>query len=362
MSGADQPTAGVALKPCPFCSSGELVALEVDHLTEADGKEMVTAAVVCRKCGARGRRVEDERPVAVAKALHNWNTRTPASGAVEAATGGEAVVRDGQLLISIDVDALPIILSGSVALGAVGGLWKVTDAAAFAKEVCGSLNAESENGTTRVHTMFDSAFSHAIEYGAEGVEEVDEDAFEVEAARLQAEALAALTSSPKAEVDMPKGPPQFAMVWLNRGAYPASLVDALNGYMTGGSSRCLEALETLGVKVMHRVEEPPHQPLQGGEDSAAAWRETFIAEEADGPACGILIDLPDGSQIWTGEASDKLLVEAAADDLSPEDSGHFLVFAAKGREPRVIAQLSGIEDGMTLARALATSLQTEVQP
>lgn len=101
-------------------------------------------------------------------------------------TGAEAVIRDGQIVISIDVDALPLIVSGSCATYSLQGLWKVTDAEAFAKDVCMSLNAESENGTTRVHTMFDGAFDHAIDQGAEGIEPITEDDFEDEAARLRA--------------------------------------------------------------------------------------------------------------------------------------------------------------------------------
>ena len=104
-------------------------------------------------------------------------------------TGAKAKIIDGQIVISIDIDALPLILSGSIAANAVSGMFKVTDAAAFAKEVCSSLNAEREDGTTRVHLMFDSAFNHAIDQGAEGVEEIDdEEEFEAEAQRLQDEA------------------------------------------------------------------------------------------------------------------------------------------------------------------------------
>lgn len=109
----------------------------------------------------------------------------PAPEAGEA-TGAQAIIRDGQIVISIDVDALPLILSGSIATNSVSGTFKVTDPAIFAKEVCHSLNDEKEDGTTRVHMMFDSAFNHAIDQGAEGVEEITEDEFEVEAARLQA--------------------------------------------------------------------------------------------------------------------------------------------------------------------------------
>lgn len=100
-------------------------------------------------------------------------------------TGAEAVIQDGKIVISIDVDALPIIVSGSCALDGIDGLWKVTDPVAFAKDVCRALNKEDEQGTTRVHTMFDGAFNDAIDQGAEGVEEVDEAAFEEEAACLQ---------------------------------------------------------------------------------------------------------------------------------------------------------------------------------
>lgn len=100
-------------------------------------------------------------------------------------TGAQAVIRGEQIVISIDVDALPIIVSGSCASNGLSGLWKVDDPAVFAKEVCRSLNDEREDGTTRVHLMFDSAFSHAIEQGGVGIEEVTEAEFEAESARLR---------------------------------------------------------------------------------------------------------------------------------------------------------------------------------
>jgi len=101
------------------------------------------------------------------------------------ATGARAEIRNGQIVISIDVDDLPIIVSGSCATYSLHGLWKVTDAEAFAEDVCGSLNAEKEDGTTRVHIMFDGAFNHAIDQGAEGIEPVTEPEFEAEALRLR---------------------------------------------------------------------------------------------------------------------------------------------------------------------------------
>ena len=98
------------------------------------------------------------------------------------------VIRDGLIIISIEVAALPLIVSGSCAAAGLDGFWKVTDSEAFSREVVRALNDEEEDGTTRVHRLFDAAFNEAINQGAEGIEEVDDDEFEAEAARLQAEA------------------------------------------------------------------------------------------------------------------------------------------------------------------------------
>jgi hypothetical protein len=48
---------------------------------------------------------------------------------------------------------------------------------AFAKEIVRSINDESENGSTRFHLMFDEAMEHAIDQGAEGIEEHPEQEF-----------------------------------------------------------------------------------------------------------------------------------------------------------------------------------------
>lgn len=112
------------------------------------------------------------------------------------ATGAKAVVRGGLIVISIEIDALPLIMSGSIAAGTIlRNPYLVTDPPTFAKEVCAVLNNESEDGTTRVHLMFDAAIEYAIEYGAEGVESCTEAAFEQEASRLQEQARVALTTT-----------------------------------------------------------------------------------------------------------------------------------------------------------------------
>lgn len=92
---------------------------------------------------------------------------------------------------------------------------------------------------------------------------------------------------------------------------------------------------------------------EGAAGEPVAWRETFIVEEEGGAAVGIVIDLPDGSQIWTGECSTQLVEDARAREESPEASGQYLVVAAKGEPTRVIAQVATVDDGIALARAIA---------
>lgn len=46
----------------------------------------------------------------------------------------------------------------------------VTDKIVWAKEVIDKLKEEAEDGTTLVHIMFDTAFTNAVENGAEGIE------------------------------------------------------------------------------------------------------------------------------------------------------------------------------------------------
>jgi len=101
---------------------------------------------------------------------------------------------------------------------------------------------------------------------------------------------------------------------------------------------------------------------EGAAGVPVAWRETFIVEEEDGAAVGIVIDLPDGSQIWTGECSTQLLEDARSREESPEASGQYLILAAKGEPTRVIAQLATVDDGIALARAIAGHARAHPSP
>jgi len=87
-------------------------------------------------------------------------------------TGGQAVIQDGLIVISVAIADLPSILEGSIGERNVKDGYRVSDPATFAKEVCRELNAEDERGNTHIHRMFDTAFDRAIDHGAEGVEPV----------------------------------------------------------------------------------------------------------------------------------------------------------------------------------------------
>lgn len=122
----------------------------------------------------------------------------------------------------------------------------------------------------------------------------------------------------------------------DQGASPSrafSLVLSLQAALT---SRPVEAAKTLKAS-----------------QTSSAWSEAFMVDGDDGPVMGIMIDLPDGSQIWTGEVSDSLLSEAAAASESPEGSGIFLAASAKGDGARVIASVGTVNDAEDLARGLA---------
>lgn len=83
------------------------------------------------------------------------------------------------------------------------------------------------------------------------------------------------------------------------------------------------------------------------------WSETYIADEEDGPISGVLIDMLDGVQIWTGEASKALVDAAIAIDESPDQSGIYLMTGCPQQGTRIMASLARVEDGTEIARALA---------
>lgn len=90
---------------------------------------------------------------------------------------GSAVIEDGCIVIRVRIADLPVIVEGAWATGNLDTRWKLTDVAAFANDLVHEINREDEEGTNAVHRMFDFSFKEALEQGAEGIEEhEDQDA------------------------------------------------------------------------------------------------------------------------------------------------------------------------------------------
>ncbi len=89
----------------------------------------------------------------------------------------DAAIENGAIVIRVSLAALPQVVEGAWALHALDKRWKLTDVPTFAKELVHELNREDEQGTTMIHRMFDTAINEALEQGAEGIEEhEDQDA------------------------------------------------------------------------------------------------------------------------------------------------------------------------------------------
>lgn len=82
-----------------------------------------------------------------------------------------AVIEDDTIIIRLPIANLGAALEGAWASGHQTGRYKVTDAEAFAKEFVIELNREAEDGTTPIHGLFDKCMYEAIDQGAGGVEE-----------------------------------------------------------------------------------------------------------------------------------------------------------------------------------------------
>lgn len=82
-----------------------------------------------------------------------------------------AIIERDSIVIRVPIENLPVIVDGAWAAGGMDVRYRITDAPAFAEDLVCSLNAEQEDGTTAIHEMFDSRIEHAIDQGAQGVEE-----------------------------------------------------------------------------------------------------------------------------------------------------------------------------------------------
>lgn len=92
-------------------------------------------------------------------------------------TSAQAIIENDEIIIRVPIKYLPVIVEGAWALNALDTRFKLTDASLFAKALVSALNDEDEQGTTIIHKMFDAAINEALEQGAEGIEEhEDQDA------------------------------------------------------------------------------------------------------------------------------------------------------------------------------------------
>jgi hypothetical protein len=82
-------------------------------------------------------------------------------------------IDDGVLRISIGVDLLCHAVQ--VPWKESGFNYRVIDKDAFAKAIANELEREDEEGSTPLHFVFDKAADEAIEQGADGVEEFQDD-------------------------------------------------------------------------------------------------------------------------------------------------------------------------------------------
>ena len=90
---------------------------------------------------------------------------------------GQAVIEDGSIVIRVSLSALPMVVEGSWASGALDTRWKLTNIEEFAEDLVHELNDEAEDDSTRIHQLFDGAITEALEQGARGIEEhEDQDA------------------------------------------------------------------------------------------------------------------------------------------------------------------------------------------
>lgn len=86
----------------------------------------------------------------------------------------EAYIENGEIVIRVPISVLPDALKQNPRDDAYSATL-IQDLAGFAKDIVHALNDEEEDGTTRIHSLFDAAMAEAIDQGSMHVEyrEVD---------------------------------------------------------------------------------------------------------------------------------------------------------------------------------------------
>lgn len=82
---------------------------------------------------------------------------------------GRAFIEGAEIVIRVPLASLATVVDGAWMCHGIEPRLKITDATAFARDLCRALNVEDEDGTTPVHQLFDAAIQTAFEQGAEGI-------------------------------------------------------------------------------------------------------------------------------------------------------------------------------------------------
>jgi hypothetical protein len=83
----------------------------------------------------------------------------------------EAIIEDGVIVIRVPIANLQAVLDGGWGCNVYDKRYKITDADVFASELCRELNREEEDGTTPIHRLFDKSINEALNQGALGIDE-----------------------------------------------------------------------------------------------------------------------------------------------------------------------------------------------
>ncbi len=87
----------------------------------------------------------------------------------------KAYIKDNKITIEINIDDLQNVILASWGSGYLHTPFKIIDKNEFAKEFCHVLNDESEDGTTKIHELFDDALMIAFENNGHATEELSEE-------------------------------------------------------------------------------------------------------------------------------------------------------------------------------------------
>lgn len=84
----------------------------------------------------------------------------------------------------------------------------------------------------------------------------------------------------------------------------------------------------------------------------------YICDEEDGPAVGVVYDLPNGLQIWCGEISHAVYDQQDSEvreALGP-NGGAMIVRGRRGAMPEVLGRAATVEAGIEIVAALAAAV------